>query len=152
MVAAHVTAFLGGGFADLLPHPEQSRARFSLLVLALVPAHLAVRNLGGTVQSLVPATDAVDLGSSTDAVADRVAAWLLSAPLPPRRAGALALAQGGDVQQHTRHALQCDIATAIFSTFWQMCSRAIQHARYALVGGSKGCGTTAINLPFFCLG
>lgn len=36
VAAAHLTAFLGMGFANLLPRPEQSRAIFSLLVVALV--------------------------------------------------------------------------------------------------------------------
>jgi len=44
-MAAHLTAFLGVGLADLLPRPEQSRAIFSLLVLALVPPHVAVLGL-----------------------------------------------------------------------------------------------------------
>ncbi|PJL79329.1 hypothetical protein B9Y88_03560 [Stenotrophomonas maltophilia] len=56
VVAAHVAAFLGMGFADLLPHPEQARAIFSLLVLALVPAHVVVPVLGGTVYGLVRST------------------------------------------------------------------------------------------------
>lgn len=56
MVAAHVTAFLSGSFADLLPHPEQSRARFGLLVLALVPAHPVMPVLGGAVYGLVRST------------------------------------------------------------------------------------------------
>ena len=45
IMAAHLTAFLGVGLADLLPRPEQSRAIFSLLVLALVPPHVAVLGL-----------------------------------------------------------------------------------------------------------
>lgn len=45
IMAAHLTAFLGVGLADLLPRPEQSRAIFSLLVLALVPPHVAVPGL-----------------------------------------------------------------------------------------------------------
>ncbi len=53
VVAAQLAAFRGTGFADLLPRPEQSRTIFSLLVLALVPAHVAVPALGGTVYSLV---------------------------------------------------------------------------------------------------
>lgn len=56
VVAAHVAAYLGVGFADLLPHPEQSRAIFSLLALALVPAHLVVPTLGGAVYTLVQST------------------------------------------------------------------------------------------------
>lgn len=56
VMAAHLTAFLGMGFADLLPHPEQSRAIFSLLVLALVPAHVVAPILGGAVYSLVRST------------------------------------------------------------------------------------------------
>ncbi|MCU1064769.1 MULTISPECIES: hypothetical protein [Stenotrophomonas] len=56
VVAAHITVFLGMGFADLLPHPEQSRAIFSLLVLALVPAHVVVPVLGGAVYGLVRST------------------------------------------------------------------------------------------------
>ncbi|HFF6158319.1 hypothetical protein U4I95_08885 [Stenotrophomonas maltophilia] len=53
VVAAHLASFLGMGFADLLPHPEQARAIFSLLVLALVPAHVVVPALGGVVYALV---------------------------------------------------------------------------------------------------
>ncbi|MCF3525238.1 ABC transporter permease [Stenotrophomonas maltophilia] len=53
VAAAHLASFLGMGFADLLPHPEQSRAIFSLLVLALVPAHVVVPALGGVVYTLV---------------------------------------------------------------------------------------------------
>lgn len=53
VVAAQLGAFRGTGFADLLPRPEQSRTIFSLLVLALAPAHVAVPALGGTVYSLV---------------------------------------------------------------------------------------------------
>lgn len=56
VVAAHVTAFLGMGFADLLPHPEQSRAIFSLLALALAPAHVVMPVLGGAVYGLVRST------------------------------------------------------------------------------------------------
>ncbi|MBH1451704.1 hypothetical protein I5U86_00215 [Stenotrophomonas maltophilia] len=56
VVAAHLTAFLGIGFADLPPRPEQSRAIFSLLVLALVPAHLVLPILGGAVYGLVRST------------------------------------------------------------------------------------------------
>ncbi|MNN54611.1 hypothetical protein D3C81_1694340 [compost metagenome] len=56
VTATHVAAFLGMGFADLLPHPEQSRAIFSLLVLALVPAHVVVPVLGGVVYSMVRST------------------------------------------------------------------------------------------------
>lgn len=56
VVAAHLTAFLGMGFADLLPRPEQSRAIFSLLVLALVPAHVVLPALGGVVYTLVRST------------------------------------------------------------------------------------------------
>lgn len=52
-MVAHLTAFLGMGFADLLPRSEQSRAIFSLLVLALVPAHVVVPVLGGAVYRLV---------------------------------------------------------------------------------------------------
>ncbi|MNB76652.1 hypothetical protein D3C75_233220 [compost metagenome] len=56
VMAAHLAAFLGMGFADLLPHPEQSRAISSLLVLALVPAHVVVPVLGGAVYGLVQST------------------------------------------------------------------------------------------------
>lgn len=42
MMGAHLIAFLGMGFADQLPRLEQSRAIFSLLVLALLPPHVAV--------------------------------------------------------------------------------------------------------------
>ncbi|OBU74525.1 hypothetical protein A9K61_00835 [Stenotrophomonas maltophilia] len=53
VAAAHLTAFLGMGFANLLPRPEQSRAIFSLLVVALVPAHVAIPILRGRACSLV---------------------------------------------------------------------------------------------------
>lgn len=56
VVAAHLASFLGMGFADLLPHPEQARAIFSLLALALVPAHVVVPVLGGAVYGLVRST------------------------------------------------------------------------------------------------
>ncbi|MCU1111851.1 hypothetical protein JAK42_05875 [Stenotrophomonas maltophilia] len=56
VAAAHLASFLGMGFADLLPHPEQARAIFSLLVLALVPAHLVAPVLGGAVYGLVRST------------------------------------------------------------------------------------------------
>ncbi|WP_323153687.1 ABC transporter permease [Stenotrophomonas maltophilia] len=56
VAAAHLASFLGMGFADLLPHPEQARAIFSLLVLALVPAHVVVPVLGGAVYGLVRST------------------------------------------------------------------------------------------------
>ncbi|MBH1384341.1 hypothetical protein I5T81_06120 [Stenotrophomonas maltophilia] len=56
VVAIHMAAFLGMGFADLIPRPEQSRAIFSLLVLALVPAHVVAPVLGGVVYSLVRST------------------------------------------------------------------------------------------------
>ncbi|MDT9581414.1 hypothetical protein RS982_08870 [Stenotrophomonas indicatrix] len=56
VVAAHLAAFLGTGFADLMPHPEKARAIFSLLVLVLVPAHVVVPILGGAVYSLVRST------------------------------------------------------------------------------------------------
>jgi len=56
VVAAHLAAFLGMGFADLLPHPEQRRAIFSLLVLALVPAHVVVPGLVGIIYSLMRQT------------------------------------------------------------------------------------------------
>ncbi|MBH1493391.1 hypothetical protein JY423_01485 [Stenotrophomonas maltophilia] len=56
VVAAHLAAFLGMGFADLLPRPDQSRAIFSLLVLALVPAHVVAPVLGGAVYGLVRST------------------------------------------------------------------------------------------------
>ncbi|MBH1664528.1 ABC transporter permease [Stenotrophomonas maltophilia] len=56
VAAAHLASFLGMGFADLLPHPEQARAIFSLLVLALVPAHVVVPVLGGAVFGLVRST------------------------------------------------------------------------------------------------
>jgi hypothetical protein len=52
VAATHLAAFVGMGFADLLPHPEQSRAIFSLLVLALVPAHVVAPVLGGVAYSL----------------------------------------------------------------------------------------------------
>lgn len=56
VVTAHMAVFLGMGFADLLPHPEQARAIFSLLVLGLVPAHVVVPVLGGAVYGLVRST------------------------------------------------------------------------------------------------
>ncbi|MCR1807984.1 hypothetical protein NTC87_22590 [Stenotrophomonas geniculata] len=56
VVAAHMAVFLGMGFADLLPHPEQSRAIFSLLVLGLVPAHVVAPPLGGVAYTLVRST------------------------------------------------------------------------------------------------
>lgn len=56
VVAAHLASFLGMGFADLLPHPQQARAIFSLLVLALVPTHVVVPVLGGAVYGLVRST------------------------------------------------------------------------------------------------
>ncbi|MCI1053899.1 hypothetical protein MOQ19_10310 [Stenotrophomonas maltophilia] len=52
VVVAHVAAFLAMGFADLLPHAEQARGIFSLLVLALMPAHVVLPILGGAVYSL----------------------------------------------------------------------------------------------------
>ncbi|MBK0053784.1 ABC transporter permease [Stenotrophomonas sp. S39] len=56
VATSHLAVFLGMGFADLLPHPEQSRAVFSLLVLALVPAHVVMPVLGGVVYNLVRST------------------------------------------------------------------------------------------------
>ncbi|MBH1469068.1 hypothetical protein I5T83_06305 [Stenotrophomonas maltophilia] len=56
VVAIHMAAFLGMGFADLMPRPEQFRAVFGLLVLALVPAHVVVPVLGGAVYGLVRLT------------------------------------------------------------------------------------------------
>ena len=56
VVAIHMAAFLGMGFADLLPRPEQSRAIFSLLVLALVPAHVVVPGLVAIVYSMMRRT------------------------------------------------------------------------------------------------
>ncbi|HIE4140216.1 hypothetical protein K7565_05920 [Stenotrophomonas maltophilia] len=56
VVAAHLASFLGLGFADLLPHPEQVRAIFSLLVLALVPAHVVVPGLVAIVYSMMRRT------------------------------------------------------------------------------------------------
>ncbi|MBN5019966.1 hypothetical protein JY437_02265 [Stenotrophomonas maltophilia] len=53
VMAAHLAAFLGMGFADLMPRSEQFRAVFSLLALALVPAHVVVPILGGTVYILM---------------------------------------------------------------------------------------------------
>ncbi|WP_295558146.1 hypothetical protein [uncultured Stenotrophomonas sp.] len=53
VMAAHVAAFLGMGFADLLPHPQQARAIFSLIALALAPAHLVVPALAGMLYSLM---------------------------------------------------------------------------------------------------
>ncbi|HEL4857916.1 TPA: hypothetical protein UL920_001104 [Stenotrophomonas maltophilia] len=57
VAATHMAAFLGMGFADLMPHPDQVRAIFSLLVLALVPAHVVAPVLGGVVYSLVRSTE-----------------------------------------------------------------------------------------------
>ncbi|WP_423164527.1 hypothetical protein [Stenotrophomonas maltophilia] len=51
-----MAAFLGMGFADLMPRPEQARAIFSLLVLALVPAHVVVPALGGVAYTLIRST------------------------------------------------------------------------------------------------
>ena len=56
VVVAHVAAFLGMGFADLMPRSEQLRAVFSLLVLALVPAHVVMPALGGVAYTLVRST------------------------------------------------------------------------------------------------
>ncbi len=56
VAAAHRASFLGMRFAELLPHPEQARAIFSLLVLAMVPAHLVAPVLGGAVYGLVRST------------------------------------------------------------------------------------------------
>jgi len=56
VVTIHMAAFLGMGFADLMPRPEQFRAVFSLLALALVPAHVVVPILGGVVYTLVRST------------------------------------------------------------------------------------------------
>jgi len=56
VVAIHMAAFLGMGFADLMPRPEQARAIFSLLVLALVPAHVVVPALGGVAYTLIRST------------------------------------------------------------------------------------------------
>lgn len=56
VVAIHMAAFLGMGFADLMPRPEQFRAVFSLLALALVPAHVVAPVLGGAVYGLVRST------------------------------------------------------------------------------------------------
>ncbi|WP_099526943.1 ABC transporter permease [Stenotrophomonas maltophilia] len=56
VVAIHMAAFLGMGFADLMPRPEQFRAVFSLLALALVPAHVVAPVLGGVAYSLVRST------------------------------------------------------------------------------------------------
>lgn len=56
VVAAHMAVFLGMGFADLLPHPEQARSIFSLLALALVPAHVAVPGLVAIVYSMMRRT------------------------------------------------------------------------------------------------
>ncbi|WP_414608910.1 hypothetical protein [Stenotrophomonas pavanii] len=56
VVAIHMAAFLGMGSADLMPRSEQFRALFSLLALALVPAHVVVPVLGGVVYSMVRST------------------------------------------------------------------------------------------------
>lgn len=56
VVVAHVAAFLAMGFADLLPYAEQARGIFSLLILALVPAHVVAPVLGGAVYGLVRST------------------------------------------------------------------------------------------------
>ncbi len=51
VAATHLGVFLGISFADLHPRPEQNRAIFSLLVLALVQAHVVLPALGGAGQS-----------------------------------------------------------------------------------------------------
>ncbi|MEN5289409.1 hypothetical protein [Stenotrophomonas lactitubi] len=56
VVAIHMAAFLGMGFADLMPRPEQARAIFSLLVLALVPAHVVAPGLVAMVYSMMRQT------------------------------------------------------------------------------------------------
>lgn len=56
VMAAHVMAFLGMGFAPALPYPEQTGAIFSLAVLALVPAHVVVPLIGGVAYSLIRLT------------------------------------------------------------------------------------------------
>nr|WP_313310804.1 hypothetical protein [Stenotrophomonas geniculata] len=56
VVAIHMVAFLGMGFADLMPRPEQFRAVFSLLAVALVPAHVVAPVLGGVVYNLIRST------------------------------------------------------------------------------------------------
>lgn len=56
VMAAHLNAFLGMGFADLLPRPEQSRAIFSLLVLALVPPNVAPPGLVAILHSMTHQT------------------------------------------------------------------------------------------------
>jgi len=56
VVAIHMAAFLGMGFADLMPRPEQARAIFSLLVPALVPAHVVAPGLVAMVYSMMRQT------------------------------------------------------------------------------------------------
>lgn len=56
VLAAHMVAFLGMGFAPALPYPEQTGALFSLATLALVPAHLVLPLLGGVAYSLINST------------------------------------------------------------------------------------------------
>ncbi|MRI44807.1 hypothetical protein D5301_21640 [Stenotrophomonas sp. MH181796] len=56
MMAAHLTAFLGTGFADLLHRPDQNRAIFSLLVLALVPPNVAPPGLVAILHSMTHQT------------------------------------------------------------------------------------------------
>ncbi|WP_448671160.1 hypothetical protein [Pseudoxanthomonas mexicana] len=53
VLVTHVVAFLGMGFAPALPYPEQTGAIFSLAVLALVPAHVVVPIIGGTIYSFI---------------------------------------------------------------------------------------------------
>ncbi len=56
VLAAHVMAILGMGFAPALPYPEQTGAIFSVVTLALVPAHLVAPLLAGSVFSLLRST------------------------------------------------------------------------------------------------
>ncbi len=58
VLVTHVVAFLGMGFAPALPYPEQTGAIFSLVSLALVPAHLVVPLFGAVIWNLVSSTSA----------------------------------------------------------------------------------------------
>ncbi|KRA46696.1 hypothetical protein [Pseudoxanthomonas sp. Root630] len=56
VIAVHALVFLVSGFAELLPHPDQVRGLMMLIGLVLLPAHLVLPILGGTVWSLLRST------------------------------------------------------------------------------------------------
>lgn len=56
IIIVHVLTWLVSGFAELFPHPAQVRGLMALVGLALVPAHVALPVLGGTVYSLIRST------------------------------------------------------------------------------------------------